>query len=115
VPKYKVSVSKGQKKYSIVLSADSDVLAKKKVHDEWYSILGVQKIDEGKIEWHKFLFEAIDKKWVSKKWKVVAEDPFKVYVKLKEWLWYDVKFLFWEEDSYKSEWEKLDIIKHLEE
>jgi len=115
VTKYKVSVSKGQKKYSIVLSADSYVLAKKKVHDEWYSILGVQKIDEGKIEWHKFLFEAIDKKWVSKKWKVVAEDPFKVYVKLKEWLWYDVKFLFSEENSHKSEWEKLDIITHLEE
>jgi len=113
VPKYKVSVSKWQKKYTIVLNADSDVLAKKKVHDEWYSILGVKKIDDTKIEGHKFLFEAIDKNWGIKKWKVVANDPFKVYVKLREWLWYNVKFLYSEEDIDKSEWEKLDILENL--
>lgn len=113
MPKYKVSVSKWQKKYTIVLNADSDVLAKKKVHDEWYSILGVKKIDDTKIEGHKFLFEAIDKNWGIKKWKVVANDPFKVYVKLREWLWYNVKFLYSEEDIDKSEWEKLDILENL--
>jgi len=95
------------------LNADSDVLAKKKVHDEWYSILGVKKIDDTKIEGHKFLFEAIDKNWGIKKWKVVANDPFKVYVKLREWLWYNVKFLYSEEDIDKSEWEKLDILENL--
>jgi len=113
VPKYKVSVSKGQKKYTIVLNANSEVLAKKKVHDEWYSILGVREIDNTKIEGHKFLFEAIDKNWGIKKWKVVAKDPFKVYVKLIDWLWYNVKFLYSEEDIDKSEWEKLDILENL--
>ena len=115
MPKFKVSVSKNQKKYSIVLNADSEVLARKKVHDEWYSILSVQEINEDKIEGHKFIFEAIDKNWNKKKWKVVANDPFKVYVKLKEGLWYNIKLLYSEEDENKSEWVKLDILKHLEE
>jgi hypothetical protein len=34
MPKFKISVSKQQKKYTIVINAVSDVLAKKKVHDE---------------------------------------------------------------------------------
>lgn len=113
--KYKLSVSKNQKKYTLVLSAESDILARKKVHSEWYSILAIEEINEDKIEWHKFIFEAIDKSWNVKKWKVVAGDPFKVYVKLKEGLWYDVKFLYSEEDLNKSEWEKLDILSHLKD
>ena len=55
------------------------------------------------------------KNWNKKKWKVVANDPFKVYVKLKEGLWYNVKLLYSQEDENKSEWIKLDILKHLEE
>jgi len=115
MPKFKVSVSKDQKKYSIILNADSDVSARKKVHDGWYSILAVEEISEEKIEGHKFIFEAIDKEWNVKKWKVVANDPFKVFVKLKEGLWYKVKFLYSQTDEDKSEWIKLDIVKHLEE
>ena len=115
MPRYKISVSKDQKKYSIVLNAISEVEARKKVHDQWYSILSAEEISEEKIKWHKFYFEAVDKNWDTKKWKVVALDPFKVYVKLKDWLWYDVKFLFSETDKDKSEWEKLDIVKNLEE
>jgi hypothetical protein len=34
MPKFKISVSKAQKKYTIVINADSDVLARKKVHEE---------------------------------------------------------------------------------
>ena len=115
MPKFKISVSKNQKKYSIILNADSDVLARKKVHSEWYSILSVEEINEDKIEGHKFIFEAVDKDWNIKKWKVVANDPFKVYVKLKEGLWYKVKFLYSQTEENKSEWIKLDIVKHLEE
>ena len=115
MPKFKVSVSKDQKKYSIILNADSDVSARKKVHSEWYSILAVEEINDDKIKWHKFLFEAVDKTWTLRKWKVVARDPFKVFVKLKEWLWYKVKFLYSQTDKDKSEWEKMDIIKNLEE
>jgi hypothetical protein len=114
MPKYKVSVSKNQKKYTIVLSADSDVLVRKKVHEEWYSILSVEEIDDKKIEWHKFIFEAVDINWNIKKWKVVWMDPFKIYVKLKEWLKYNIKNLYSENNELKSDKEKLDILKHLE-
>jgi len=115
MPKFKISVSKNQKKYSMILNADSDVLARKRVHAEWYSILNVEEINEDKINWHKFIFEAVDKKWNTKKWKVVANDPFKVYVKLKEGLWYEVKFLYSESEKDKSEGIKIDILRNLEE
>jgi len=115
MPKFKVSVSKDQKKYSIILNADSDMSVRKKVHDGWYSILAVEEINEDKINGHKFIFEAIDKEWNIKKGKVVANDPFKVFVKLKEGLWYKVKFLYSQTDEDKSEWIKLDIVQHLRE
>lgn len=115
MPRYKVSVSKQQKKYSIVLNAISDVEARKKVHDQWYTILSVEELNENKISGHKFIFEAIDKNWNIKKWKVVADDPLKVYVKLVEWLEYKVKYLYSQNDENKSEWIKLDGIKHLKE
>lgn len=115
MPKFRVSVSKNQKKYTLILSANSEVKVKNKVHLEWYSILSIEEIDELKIEWHKFIFEALDKNKNVKKGKVVSSDDFNVYVKLREGLSYDVKFLYSEEDKDKSEWEKLDIITHLED
>lgn len=115
MPRYKISVSKEQKKYSIILNAISEVEAKNKVHKQWYSILWLEEISEDKIKGHKFIFEAVDKNWNIKKWKVVANDPFKVYVKLKEGLWYKINFLYSQGEENSSETEKLYIIKHLEE
>lgn len=112
--KFKVSVSKDQKKYSIILEAWTEEQAKNKVHSEWYSILWIHLLDEKKIEWHKFFFQARDKKWVIKKWKIVAKDPFKVFVKLKEWLWYSVELLFSEDDKDISLENKKKYIINLE-
>ncbi|MDQ7022199.1 MAG: hypothetical protein Q9M97_01460 [Candidatus Gracilibacteria bacterium] len=97
------------------MNAISDVEARKKVHSQGYSILGVEELNEDKIKGHKFIFEAVDKNGNIKKGKVVATDPFKVYVKLKEGLEYKVKFLYSQTDENKSEGIKLDIVKHLEE
>ena len=40
MPNYKISVSKDSKKYTIVMKADSQAIARERVHKEWYSILG---------------------------------------------------------------------------
>ncbi len=114
MPKYKVSVSKWQKKYSIVLNAISDLEAKEKVHKEWYSVLAVELYKEDNITWNKFFFEA-EKNGQVKTWQVIASDSFKVYLKLKDWLWYNVKLLYHENDVNKSEWEKKDLVRDLEE
>lgn len=113
--KFKISVSKEQKKYSLVLSAWTENEARKKVHAEWYSILNVVELDDKKIEGHKFFFTAKDKNGEVKKWKVVAKDPFKVYVKLKEGLQYDIELLYSEENEHISIEEKKDLIIHLQE
>ncbi len=113
--KYKVSVSKNQKRYSIVLLAESETLARKKVHKEGYSVLSIAIFNPEVAKGHKFFFEAVDKNWTIKKGKVVANDPFKVFVKLKEGLEYDIKFLYSESNIHLSEWEKLDLLEHLKE
>jgi len=56
--KYKIVASKSQKKYTLVLSADSETEAKEKLHKEGYSILSVVLYDEEKaIQGKKFLFQ----------------------------------------------------------
>ncbi len=114
MPKFKISVSKNQKKYSIVLSAWTENEARKKVHSEWYSILSVWEFNES-INGHKFFFEAKDKNGNIKKGQVVAKDPFKVYVKLRDWLNYDIKFLYSQDNKDLSSEEKIDLVKHLSE
>lgn len=113
--KYKVSVTKNQKKYSIVLDAENETSARKKVHSEGYSILNVEEFSQENVSWHKFFFDAKDKNGITKKWQVVAKDPFKVYVKLKQWLWYDINFLYSENNKGLSDGEKMDLVAHLEE
>jgi DNA-dependent RNA polymerase auxiliary subunit epsilon len=42
--KYKVVASKSQKKYTLIISADSESQAKEKLHNDAYSILSIQKV-----------------------------------------------------------------------
>ncbi len=115
MPKFKVLVSKGHKKYSMILNADSEVLVRKKVHNGWYSILNVEEISGEKIKWHKFIFKAINQKWEIKKWKVVTDDPLKVYIKLEKWLWYIIKELYSEKDNNKTQEEKINFLNNIKE
>jgi hypothetical protein len=56
--KYKITASKSQKKYSFVLSAENEKLAKQRVHKDGYSILTVELFDEKNITRNTFIFEA---------------------------------------------------------
>jgi hypothetical protein len=55
--KYKITASKSQKKYSFVLSAENEKLAKERIHKNGYSILTVELFDEKDISRATFIFE----------------------------------------------------------
>lgn len=113
--KFKLSVSKGQKKYTIVVSAKDEFEAKEKVHKEWYSILTVEKFDETKQSGLKFLFEYQDASGNIKKWSIVWVDIFKIYLKLKKELGYNIISLIYESDNNLNDLEKRKILSSLEE
>ena len=110
--KFKLVVSKDQKSYTLIVSADSSFLAKEKAHKEWYSILSLEDISWEAIEWNHFYFEAI-KDWKFKKWKVVWKDIFKIYLKLRMGLWYEIKIIHPVSDSALSDDEKKKIASEL--
>lgn len=114
MPKFKVLVSKNQKKYTILLNSPDLVTLKERVHKEWYSILGVEAADNFKIEWNKFLFRWI-KDDETKNWIIIWDDIFKVYLKLRRWFWYQVKELYLETDKDKPLEYKSKILRELEE
>lgn len=111
--KYKIVASKSQKKYTLVLSADSESQAKDKLHKDGYSILSIEIFSWDAIEWNKFIFQ-IQKDWEIKKWIIVGTDIFKAYVKLREELWYDVISLYPEWDNAEDDAKKKqEIIQEL--
>ena len=112
--KYKITASKSQKKYTFVLSAENEKLAKQRIHKDGYSILAVELFDENNISRNTFIFEA-EKSWEIKKWKVVWDDIFKIYLKLRDWVWYKVLKLYSKQDENKIEEYKINAIKDLEE
>lgn len=112
--KYKITASKSQKKYQFVLSAENEKLAKERVHKDGYSILAVELFDENNVSRDTFIFEA-EKLWEIKNWKVIWDDIFKIYLKLRDWVWYNVLKLYSKKDEEKSENYKKNIIKELEE
>lgn len=114
--KYKVSVSKGQKKYTIIISAFNEDEAKEKIHKEWYSVLGVEEFSDRELIGQKFIFQVKDKdKKEIKNWIVIWKDIFKVYLKLRDELFYDVIYLYSEQDKKSDEKEKIKIINTLQE
>ena len=112
--KFKVDVAKWQKKYSLVFHAENDKDARERVHKEWYSILSINEIWDENIKWNKYIFEGI-KDWDFKKWKVIWEDIFKVYVKLIDSLGYNISYIYPENEINITEDEKKQILKDLKE
>jgi len=115
MPKYKITASKSHKKYSFVLTAENERLAKERIHEKGYSILSVEEFDETKLNKNIFLFKAKDNKWEIKSWKVAWNDIFKIYLKLRDWIWYEVLELYPKSDEQKDENYKKNILKELEE
>lgn len=111
--KYKISVSKTNKKYIFILEAWNENEAKSRVHKEGYSILSVEEVKNNELLWKKYYFISTFR-WREKKWQVIWRDIFKVFLKLK-WLWYEISELYEELDKNLSLTEKNKILKNLEE
>jgi len=107
---YKLSVSKNGKKYTIVFKAETEKIAREKVHDEWYSILSIEEITRKENIWNTFIFKVLTQTWEEKKWKLVWDDLFKAYVKLKRDLDYEVLELYNEEEKEKLNDEQKKVI-----
>ncbi len=103
--KYKIVASKSQKRYTLILSADSESQAKEKLHKDGYSILTITPLEVGDIKGNKFLFQ-VEKQWEIKNWVIVWEDIFKIYIKLTDELWYNVISLYPEGDEAHNNNEK---------
>ena len=114
MPNYKLSVSKDNKRYSIIFKADNEAIARERVHREWYSILGIEELKDQENVWNTFLFEAY-KNWELKYWKIAWDDIFKVYVNLVKNLEYDVVHVYSEKDKWLSTEQKDRIVEELKE
>lgn len=113
--KYKVVASKSQKKYSLIISADSEIQAKEKLHTDGYSVLTIHPLIKNDIEWKKFLFQ-VQKDAEIKNGIIVWDDIFKVYIKLVDELWYNVISLYPEwDDAHNDAEKKQKIIEKLQQ
>lgn len=112
---YKLSVTKNWKKYTLIFKSENEQLARERVHNEWYSILSIEEVNNKQNLGHIFIFLAKNSSWDIKNWKIVSDDIFKAYVKLRKNLEYNVINIYSEKDKNISEKEKLKIIKDLEE
>jgi len=113
--KFKIVASKSNKKYNLILSAQSESDARERIHKEGYSILSIKLADEKEIQGTKFIFHIILGKEI-KKGVIVGEDIFKSYVKLRKDLGYKVKYLYPEGDeAYLDDEKKQRIIHDLEQ
>ena len=103
--KYKIVASKSQKKYTLIISASSEPEARSKIHKQGYSILGISEIDDAEIKGKKFIFQ-IQTDTGVKNGIIVGKDIFKVYIKLRDELEYDIISLYPEGDDIHSNAEK---------
>ena len=112
--KYKITASKSQKKYTLIISASSDEEAREKVHKEGYSILSSSEASDDKIIWQKFIFQA-ERDGEIKNGIIIGKDIFKVYLKLRDELWYNIIALYpeWDKAHTNSE-KKQKILDQLE-
>jgi len=98
MPKYKIVASKSNKKYSLILTAGSDLEARERIHKQGYSILSVSETNDAEIQGNKFIFE-IQTENGSKKGVIIGNDIFKAYVKLVDELEYNIVSLYPETDE----------------
>jgi len=115
--KYKILVGKNHKKHTIIFSASSEQEARKKVHNDWYTILNIEKLNnfDDLLKWNFYFFEWI-KNWIKKTWKIIwTNDIFKSYLSLRDSLGYEVLLLYSQEDKKLSLKFKKDLLSKLEE
>ena len=110
--KFKVQVSKNQKKYSIVIQAESLKDAREKVHRDWYSVLNIEEYSAALEKRDKFYF-TVDNKWKIKSWSITGDDIFKVYLKLRRDLNYKVLELY--KNKEDDDTKKQELLKNIED
>ena len=112
--KFKIAVSKGQKKYTLVLKAEHESEAKQRVHKEWYSILSLQEIWDEQQIWHAYSF-VWKKDNEVKTGKVMWDELFKVYIKLRKDLWYEISEIYSADIQKPSQEEINKQLRNLEQ
>ena len=116
--KYKITATKNQKKYNLILSAETQKEAQEKIHKEGYSILKiVEHVDNwGYKDWNEKRFIFVWEKWGEKKrWIIVWKDILKIYIKLIDELEYKILELYPKWDvSYEDEKERKKLMNDLE-
>ncbi len=112
MPKYKVQVSKNQKKYSIVIHSQSPKEAREKVHREWYSVLNIEEFQEN-YEWNNRFYFSVEKNGKIKSWSTFWKDIFKIYLKLRNDLGYTVLELYKNKDDTDDK--KQSLLKNIED
>ena len=103
--KYKIVASKSQKKYTLIISAESESDARDRIHKEGYSILWSSLAQETDIQGQKFIFQ-IEVDGKIKNGVIVGKDIFKVYIKLVDELGYNIICLYPEWDDAHNDAEK---------
>ncbi len=109
---FKVEVSKWLEKYNLIRKAENEALLKEELHKEWFTLLSIQAMDNIDVSWNKFYFEILEN-WNIKTWTIVSNDIFKAYLKIKDELKYDLKYIYSEKETTLEE--KETIIKELQE
>lgn len=109
---FKIEISRWNQKFQLYKKAENELFLREELHKEWFSILSIETIDDISVSWEKFFFE-IFKDWNLKTWTIFSNDIFKAYLKIKEELKYDLKFIYKNQESSLEEKEK--IIKDLNE
>lgn len=107
--KYKIVASKSQKKYTLIVSADSESEAKEKLHKDGYSLLSISEVESWKIEGNKFIFQ-VEKDGELQNGVIVGQDIYKVYKKLKDDLGYHIVYLYPHGDEAENNAEKKQLI-----
>ncbi len=110
--KFKVQVSKNQKKYSIVIQAENLKDAREKVHRDWYSVLNIEEYNPTLEKKDKFYF-TVEARWKIKSWSITGDDIFKVYLKLRKDLGYKVLELYKNKEDNDSK--KQELLKNIED
>ncbi len=112
--KFKIAVSKGQKKYTLVFKAENETEAKLRVHKEWYSILSLQEIWDELQEWHAYSF-VWSKDSEEKRGKVMGNEIFKVYIKLRKDLGYEISEIYSDDQPKPSQQDIQKQLRNLEQ
>ncbi len=103
---FKVQVSKWLEKYNLIRKAENEILLKEMLHKEWFWILSIQTMGDIEVDGNKFYFEIIQNGEL-KSGTIVSQDLFKAFLKIKDQLKYDIKYIYSQKDTSLQEKEKI--------